>query len=440
LSCAPALREALERIYAAALAAVRPEPALRRALAHGPDGLAIGGEPLGAGARLGVLAAGKAAAAMAAAFEAEAGEALAWGLAVTKDGHGLPLARVELREAGHPVPDARSEAAGRAALALAARRPAPDALVVLLSGGASALWTCPLPGLRQDDLAATTRRLLEAGASIDELNTVRKHLCELAGGRLAQCAAAPRVEVLVISDVIGDRLDVIASGPCAPDRSTYAETAAILARRGGGALPEAVLEHVRAGARGERPESPKPGNPCFARVRSRILASNATALEAAARAAAAEGWEVRFATRSLEGEARVAGRRLAALARAARPRRPLCILAGGETTVRVRGDGRGGRSQELALAAALELAGSSGVAVLAAGTDGTDGPTDAAGAFADGETLARGRARGADAVRALARNDSHGFFAAEGGLVRTGPTRTNVMDLVVIGVRPEGTE
>jgi glycerate-2-kinase len=309
---------------------------------------------------------------------------------------------------------------------------------VLLSGGASALLTRPLPGLALGDLAATTRALLACGAGIDELNTVRKHLVDLAGGRLARAAGAGRVELLAISDVHGDRLDLIGSGPCTPDPSTFADALAVIERRGlRGTLPPPVVTELEAGAHGERPESPKPGDPTFARVRSRILASNATALSAARSAAERCGLAPILATAALRGEARVVGRRLAALARATRRTRPLCLLAGGETTVTVRGAGRGGRCQELALAAALELAGESGVMLLAAGTDGSDGPTDAAGAFADGGSVARGAARNADARSALAGNDAHAFFAAEGSLLHTGPTDTNVNDLVLVWLEPQ---
>jgi glycerate-2-kinase len=431
------LRGALEELHRAALRAVDPAIALRAVVTRECGAATIAGERLPHGARLGLLAVGKAAAPMARELEALAGDDLAWGLAITKDGHGLPLARVLLRETAHPVPDARCEAAGREALALAERAPAPDVLLVALSGGASALWACPLPALSLADLAATTGLLLAGGAPIEELNCVRKHLCELAGGRLARVAAAPRIRVLALSDVPGDRLDVIASGPCAPDPSTFADARDALLRRAPAVrLPPRVLAHLEAGVRGDLAESPKPGDACFARVRSTVVASNRTALDAAAAAARAAGFEVRVEPAVLAGEAREAGRRLAVAARRARGSAPLCILAGGETTVTVRGDGHGGRSQELALAAAIELEGAPGIGLLAAGTDGSDGPTDAAGAFADGGTVQRARALGLDAREALARNDSHGFFAREGGLLRTGPTRTNVMDLVLIGVRP----
>jgi glycerate-2-kinase len=430
---ASGLRAELEGFFRAGVAAADPAAAVRGAVRRTPDGLAIADRRIDPGARLTLLAVGKAAAAMAGAFEEIAGDAVASGLAITKDAHGRPLRQLALREAGHPVPDARSEAAAREALALAESTPAPEVLVVLLSGGASALWACPLPGLSLAELAEATQALLESGASIDELNCVRKHLCELAGGRLGAAAAAPRVELLAISDVLGDRLDVIGSGPCTPDPSRYADALEIVARRvGGGGFPSAARRVLEEGARGERPESPKPGDPRLARVAARVLASNATALDAAAAAAGEAGWEVHVVSRALCGEAREAGRRLAAAVRALGPGGRRLLLAGGETTVTVRGGGRGGRSQELALAAALELEGLEGVGLLAAGTDGNDGPTDAAGAFADGGTAARGRARGVDPDRALAENDAYGFFDAEGGLLRTGPTGTNVADLVLL--------
>jgi len=434
-------RALLEALLRAALDAVGGERCVRAAVAERADGtLALAGRPLPRGARLVVAAAGKAAPAMALGLEAAAGRHLRRGWLVTRDdcapaAAALPRERWTVRTAGHPVPDARSAEAARELLALAAATRPDDVFVLLLSGGASALLACPQPGLGLDDLAGATRALLASGAAIDEVNAVRKHLVEVAGGRLARAAGAGRIEVLAISDVPGDRLDVIGSGPCAPDPTRFADALAVVTRRDlAGALPPAVLAHLEAGARGQREETPKPGDPAFARVRTTLLASNATALAAAAAAARGRGCATEAWPGALRGEAREVGRRLAALARALRPRRPTVLLAGGETTVTVRGDGRGGRNQELALAAALVLDGARGVTLLAAGTDGSDGPTDAAGACVDGGTVARGAARGLDAAAALARHDSHSYFAAEGGLVRTGPTGTNVMDLVLVHV------
>ena len=429
-------RADLVACFAAALEAVDPAAALQRAVTRTGDGLAIAGRMLPAGSKLRVVAAGKAACAMAAALEALAGEAIVEGLAVTKDSHALPLARCAVREAGHPVPDARGAAAAGEALALAARARPDETLVLLLSGGASALLSGPLAGLSLEDLASTTRVLLAAGATIDELNAVRKHLGAVGGGRLAGAAAgAGRIEVLVVSDVLGDALDVIGSGPCAADSTRFSDAVAVLEARGlAHRVSEPVRAHLARGVRGELPESVKPGDPALAKVATTLLASNRDALDAAAAAARARGLRPCLVSRGLRGEARSIGRALGALGLALRPGPPLLLLAGGEPTVTLRGDGRGGRAQELALAAALELAGSTGIALLAAGTDGSDGPTDAAGAFADGGTVARGSARGADARAALARNDSHGFFRAEGGCFVTGPTRTNVMDLVLVRV------
>jgi glycerate-2-kinase len=374
---------------------------------------------------------------MAAAVEEVAGERVAAGLAVTKDGHELPLRRVALRLAAHPVPDARCEVAAREAMALVERARAEDVLLALLSGGASSLLACPAPGLELADLAEATRRLLAAGAEIEELNAVRKHLSALAGGRLARRARPRRVEVLLISDVPGDRLDVIASGPFAPDPTTYRDALAALSARGlERELPERVRAHLAAGARGEREETPKPGDSALARVRHTVLATNRTAVEAARRAAERRGLRAEVLEGVLRGEAREAARALVARARAARGPSPACLVAGGETSVTVRGPGRGGRSQELALAAALELDEGAPTALLAAGTDGSDGPTDAAGAYADESTLQRARRAGLDARAALDANDAYAFFAAEGGLFRTGSTRTNVMDLALLRVDP----
>jgi glycerate-2-kinase len=432
-------RAILEAILRESLHEVHAGERLRAALAPCDGELAVAGRPLAPGGKLVVLAAGKAAAVMAASLEDLAGARVAGGLAVTKDGHGVPLRRIALREAGHPVPDARSEAAGQEALRMVSSCAADDVLLVLLSGGASALLACPVSGVTLEALAETTSLLLGSGAGIDELNTVRKHLTEVSGGRLARAARSARIEVLAVSDVPGDRLDVIGSGPCAADPSSFGDALEVLRRRGLLArIPAGVRCHLEAGRRGEVEETPKPGDASLARVRTTLLACNRDALAAAERAAACRGLRPLRLSEGLCGEAREVGRRLAGLGRSLRAREPLCLVAGGETTVTLRGEGRGGRSQELALAAALELAGEDGIALLAAGTDGTDGPTDAAGAFADGGTRERGRRRGVDARACLARNDAYAFFLREGGLLRTGPTGTNVMDLVLLRVGPPG--
>jgi glycerate-2-kinase len=439
----PSLRRfrELAEIFRHALAAVDAAALVRMALHRDGIHLEVAGAPVAPGARLLVLAAGKAAASMAAAVEAVAGDRIALGLAVTRDGHEAALQRVRLRCAGHPVPDARSEAAAREALAFVEAAAPGDTLLVLLSGGASSLLACPAPGLALEDLGAATRLLLAAGADIEETNAVRKHLSALAGGWLARRARPRQVEVLALSDVPGDRIDVIGSGPFATDPTTYADALAVLARRGVlDALPERVRAHLLAGARGERAETPKPGDPDLARVRHTLLATNRMAVDAAAAAADRAGLRSVTLADALRGEAREAGAALVARADALRASEPVCLVAGGETTVTVRGAGLGGRCQELALAAAMKLDGGPPTALLAAGTDGSDGPTPAAGAYADEGTLGRaGRAR-LDARSSLAANDSYPFFRAEGGLFATGPTRTNVMDLALVRVDPAGAD
>jgi glycerate 2-kinase len=305
----------------------------------------------------------------------------------------------------------------------------------MISGGASSLVSCPIAGVTLPDLANATDRLLHGGAAIGELNSVRKHLSRLSGGRLATHATSRRIELLAISDVPGDRLDVIGSGPLSADPTTYRDALDAVARIGG-EFPARVRAHLEAGARGEFADTPSPGAEVFERIRSTLLASNSTAVEAACLAAERAGMRAIALPGGLAGEARIAGRRLAALGTALVSSQPICAVAGGETAVVVRGSGRGGRNQELALAAAVELAGNRKLALLAAGTDGIDGPTDAAGAYADGQTLARGSERGVDTRAALAANDSYRFFDREGGILRIGPTGTNVMDLAFLYVDP----
>jgi hydroxypyruvate reductase len=431
----PSQRALLEACFRAAVAGVDAARAVCREVGGEGGALVLAGERVPLAARLHVVAAGKAAAAMAAALEDAAGDRIAAGVAVTKDGHGLPLRRIELREAAHPVPDARSVEAARAALAVVAGAAPGDWIVGLLSGGASSLLACPLPGLSLDDVRGTTDALLACGAPIEEVNAVRKHLTAASGGRLAQAARAARVLVLALSDVIGDDASVIGSGPFAADPTTYADALRVLARRGARArIPRPALAHLEAGARGRREESAKPGDPALARVRQRVVASSRDAVEAACAFARSQGVDARALGAPVQGEAREVGRRLAALGLASAPRRAALLVAGGETTVTIAPGGPrglGGRCQELVLAAALALEGTR-VALLAAGTDGTDGPTDAAGAFADGGTVARGRLRGRDAARDLAAHDGYGFFSAEGGLLRTGPTRTHALDLALV--------
>jgi hydroxypyruvate reductase len=378
-----------------------------------------------------VLGCGKASAAMARTAEDILGDRIAGGFVVVKDGYTVPTRRVAIAEAGHPVPDARGEAAATRLLESAAGATAADLVLVLLSGGASALTPAPAAGIALAEKQAVTRLLLGAGATINELNAVRKHLSRFKGGQLARVAAPARVLTLVLSDVIGDPLDVIGSGPTAPDPTTFADALDVLSARVPAAdVPASVRARLAAGHRGEVPETPKPGDPIFERVTHVVAGNNEVIVGAAAREAERLGWNVDVLTRSLQGEARDAARALVEHARRLAP--PACVIAAGETTVTVRGSGRGGRCQEFALAAALALDPEDSLVVLAAGTDGTDGPTPAAGAVVDGATPRRVVAAGGDPEAALAANDAYSALGAAGDLLVTGPTNTNLLDLYLV--------
>ncbi|MEM7411904.1 MAG: DUF4147 domain-containing protein [Myxococcota bacterium] len=427
-------RDALESWFAAALRAVDPAACLAEHVRlDADDAVVLGGRRVEPGGRLFLLALGKAGGSLARGAIDRLGGSIAQGFVLVPDGCAQPLQRCRVFEASHPVPDARGVFATEQLLAWLATIEPSDTLLVLLSGGASSLLCAPAIGLALTDLQAATEMLLRGGASIDELNAVRKHLARATGGRAAAATRAGRVDVFALSDVPGDRLDVLASGPFAPDPRTFAEALDIWDRHASETASQgsAARDLLRAGVDGGHAETPKPGDPCFANVTHTLLANNATAVEAAVAAAEADGFDTRVLPHGLVGEAHEAGRQLASELRAGPGDGPQLVVAGGETTVRVRGTGRGGRSQELALAAALVFDGDAAWSLLAAGTDGIDGPTDAAGAYVDGATVERGRRLGVDAAEALQNNDSYGFFAAEGGLLRTGPTGTNVMDLVL---------
>ena len=389
------------------------------------------------GGAIQVLAAGKAALAMAVWLERKLGDAIAGGLAVVPHGYadtcpehiGLPD-RIAVTEAGHPVPDAQGLEAASRALNIADKCGAVDALVILLSGGASALWPAPAPGLTLDHLARANRTLLKSGADIHQINTLRKHLSGIKGGRLAAAASPACVLTLAVSDVIGDDLSVIGSGPATADSTTFADCLE-LAEVLGADLPQAVMRHLALGAKGLVPEPPKPGDKRLQEVQSMVLASNRTALRAAGAEAAHRGYRVVNIAHDVAGEARHIGTNVTRRALSLGPRQ--CLLWGGESTVVVRGRGKGGRNQELVLAAACELASSKmEVIVLSGGTDGIDGPTDAAGAWATPATLRKGRRLGLDAASALHRNDAYTYFDGVDQLIRTGPTHTNVMDVGLV--------
>ncbi len=417
----------LEGLFRAAVAAAHPAAWLPAHLpAAGPSG------------RLIVLAAGKAAGSMAEVAErhylaAGLGSERLGGIAVTRHGYGRPTRHIPVVEAGHPVPDAAGLAAAEETLRLADRAGAEDIVLAMVSGGASANWIAPAEGLALAEKQAVTRALLRSGANIGEINTVRKHLSRLKGGRLAARAHPARLVTLAVSDVPGDDPAVIGSGPTVPDPSTLADARAIVARHGLDVPPA-----VRRALADPRNESPKPGDAVFAGTEFRIVARPADALRAAEQAARAAGFDCVLLGDGLEGEAREVASTHARLAREIGDAgRRAVILSGGELTVTIRGNGRGGPNQEYALALALALDGT-GIAALAADTDGTDGGAgsadDPAGAFVDGATAGRARALGLDPAAFLADNDSTGFFARLGDLLATGPTWTNVNDFRAIVV------
>jgi hydroxypyruvate reductase len=422
-------RDAAHAIWRAALAAGDVAPLIERVVRREGSRVVIAERPCPE--RVFVFGCGKASGAMARAVETVLDARIIDGLVVVKDGYTVPTRRVRLAEAGHPVPDARGQAA-TLEIVERVRAAGPDDLVLfLVSGGGSALTPAPAPPVTLAEKQETTRLLLGAGATINELNAVRKHLSLFKGGRFARAAAPARVVSLILSDVVGDPLDVIASGPTVPDRSTFAEALAVLERKGVTArVPAAVRERLAAGAAGRIEETPKPGDRLFERVSNVVVGNNALVVDAAAAEARRLGYRAELVTRSLQGEARDVARDLVARARAVAP--GTCLIAGGETTVTVRGAGRGGRCQEFALAAALALRPDDDLVVLAAGTDGTDGPTDAAGGIVDAGTVARGERAARSARAALDDNDAYSFLSAAGDLLISGPTNTNLLDIYLL--------
>ncbi|MFY9726623.1 MAG: glycerate kinase [Bryobacteraceae bacterium] len=416
------LRHQAAAIFRAALRAADPHDAVLRYLAR---------HDYSRFRHLYVIGAGKAGASMARAAERALGSMITGGLVNVKYGHVAKLRRIELNECGHPVPDERGVAGAERIVAIASAAGVGDLVLCLISGGASALMPLPAPPVTLAEKQEVTRLLLASGADIHEINAVRKHLSAIKGGQLARLARPAAVEALLVSDVIGDNLDVIGSGPAAPDRSTFADAAEVLDRYGiRDKVPAAVRVHIDQGVAGAIEETPKPGDRIFARVRNTVLGGSRLALDAAARHARQLGFRTLVLSSAIAGETRDIARMHAAIARevaeTGRPvKPPACIITGGETTVTLRGGGLGGRNQEFVLAAALDIAGLDNVVVFSAGTDGTDGPTDAAGAIADGDTLRRKP----DARRYLDANDSYHYFEALSDLVITGPTNTNVADV-----------
>jgi glycerate 2-kinase len=445
-----------EAIFRAGLSRVDPAAMVRQALrvessARGADVLVAHTEldqaryDLGAFDRILVVGMGKAGASMSRGLEEALGDRISGGVVAVKEGHLERLSRIRLVEASHPVPDERSAAAAAEILGLGRAVDDRTLVIVLISGGGSALLCAPAEGLSLADKAETTKLLLASGATIQEVNCLRKHLSVVKGGRLAAAFSPATVLALVLSDVIGDDLDAIASGPTVPDSTTWADALAIARRRGiESRLPPAVADRLRRGVSGELPDTPKPGDPAFARARTMLIGTNRLALMAAETKARALGYSTLVLSSRLTGEAREVALALLGIgediAASGFPiARPACLLVGGETTVTLRGRGKGGRNQEMALAFLAALGRSpqdvERLLFLAASTDGSDGPTDAAGAFASAEMLDRARRAGLDPERYLADNDSYSFFDRIGGLLRTGPTNTNVCDMQVLIVR-----
>jgi hydroxypyruvate reductase len=415
-------RALLLDMFSAAVSAAAPDIAVPPHLPPPPAGRTV------------VVGAGKAAAAMARAVEIHwpADKPLS-GMVVTRYGHGVgPLARIEVVEASHPVPDAAGHAAAVRILDMVQGLGPDDLVLCLISGGGSALLSLPAPGVTLADKQAVNRALLRCGAPINDMNCVRKHLSAIKGGRLAAAAAPAQVVSLIISDVPGDDPSVIASGPTVPDATTLADARAVLARYGIEAPASVAARLADPDA-----ETPKPGDPALANARLHIVARPRASLEAAAAIARAAGVEPVILGDAIEGEAASVGRVMGSIARRvseyARPVPPPCVLiSGGETTVTVRGQGRGGRNVEFLLSLAVELDGRPGVHALAGDTDGVDGAEEVAGAVIGPDTLARAKALGIDARERLADNDGHGFFEALGDQVVTGPTLTNVNDFRAI--------
>jgi glycerate 2-kinase len=424
-------REILEKIYWAALGAVDPGVAVSRQVDHIREKYIQGGFR-----RLVPLAFGKAASLMTQGLFAGLHNLLSPGIVVTKRGIPVPANMppgLRIVEAGHPVPDHDSMAAAREVMKFAQQQ-GPDTMVVcLISGGGSSLLSMPSNGITLEEKRHLVDLLLKAGAEIDELNCVRKHLSAVKGGRLAALIHPAAVVSLIISDVIGDRVDVIASGPTAPDPSTFGEAYEILQKYGlAGRVPLSVVRLLKAGIQGTTAETPKKNDPAFDKVKNKVIANNSAALEAAADEALSLGFQAHILSSPIRGEARFAGRELAKKALVQDASCPVCLLSGGETTVTVCGNGIGGRNMELALGFALEIQDRLPVHLLSAGTDGDDNSTGVAGAFADGNSLMRCSTLGLDMARSLRENDSYTLFKELGDLFITGATGTNVMDIQIL--------
>ena len=432
-------RPFLRKLITAGLSAADPYQALLKHVVLNRHSLIVGRRAydLSHIDRIIAVGAGKASARMAQALEAVLGTRLDDGLVIVKTGHTLPTKRIAVLEAGHPIPDRAGLRATQRLLHLIQRLTPRDLLIVLLSGGASSLLPAPVAGVTLTDKQRTTRLLLRSGATINEINIVRKHLSLVKGGGLAECIRT-RIVTLLLSDVIGDDLGSIGSGPTAGDPSTFADAVKVLRRyRCWHAAPAAVRRYLYRGQKGDAPETLKPGSRRLRSVQHHIIGNNRIMLEAVARAAQQVGLRTKCLSHPVVGEARAAAKQLTNLAKAITEgpgslKRPCCIVAGGETTVTVTGSGKGGRAQEFAASAAFEIAGLRNTWVVALGTDGTDGPTDAAGGIVSGGTVARSKKLGIDLRSSLNRHNTYSVLKALGCHIHTGPTGTNVNDLYLV--------
>jgi hydroxypyruvate reductase len=427
-------------IFRAGLGAADPYEATKRALLLSEEELQVGERSyrLNDFKRIVVIGAGKGSAPMAQAVEEILGDRIEGGLIVVKYGYTAPLKKVKLIEGGHPIPDEAGQRGAGELLEIVKGLGKDDLVLCLISGGGSALLPAPVKGVSLAEKQETTRILLECGASIHEINAIRKHLSRIKGGLLAKAVAPATMVTLILSDVIGDDLDVIASGPTVGDRSTFSDCLMVIEKYELNAqIPSAVITHLRKGAEGKAQETPKPDDPVFSTSLNLIVGSNMQCLEAAERKAQELGYQTLILSSLVEGEtrevAKVHGAILKEIILTGKPLAPpACIISGGETTVTIRGKGKGGRNQEFVLACGMEIAGWKGAAVFSAGTDGTDGPTDAAGAFADWRMVERAQEMGLNPNVSLQENDAYPFFKRLGDLIITGPTNTNVMDIRIL--------
>jgi len=435
-----ALREKAVAIMRAALKAADPVEAIRRQVRLDNNFLTVGGRvyDLDRYQHVYVVGGGKAGGSMALAMEQLLGDRNTAGLVNVKYGYTLPTQIIRLHQAGHPLPDQEGVKGTEAIIQLLKRASQDDLVICLISGGGSALMVAPAEGITLADMEVFTEVMLRCGAAINEINTIRKHCSRIKGGQMTRLAHPAELIALILSDVVGNPLDVIASGPTVADTSTFSDAWAIVEKYGiQKQLPTSIVERLQRGMEGDIAETPKPGDPALEKTHTQIIASNEIAAQAAIEEAKNQGFNTLLLSTFVEGEAREVAKVFAAIAKETRHsgqpvRPPACVVAGGETTVTLQGHGKGGRNQELALAAAISIAGIENVLIIGLATDGTDGPTDAAGALADGTTLARAEALGLSAQQYLADNDSYHFFEALGDLLLTGPTNTNVNDLTFV--------